>query len=71
MSKNQGVELVWVEEFGGGGFVQYPVPPPRPVPETVRAVLQSVLYGRTYQGQPSTRHGRGIWVSFRGNRQGY
>ena len=64
----------WEEEFGGGGWVQYgpqSVPEPVGADATVRNIHNSVLYGPGYQSQPSTRHGRGIWVSSRGNRQGY
>ena len=50
---------VWVEEFGGGKWVQYPV---APVPQTPRDVLRSVLYGPGYQGPPPTRSTTGVWT---------
>lgn len=52
---------VWVEEFGGGEWVRYPV-----APTTPRAALQAVLYGPAYQGPQGTRSTTGVWVSYPG-----
>ena len=52
----------WVEEFGGGQWVRYPV---RPI-ETVRSVYQSVVYGPGYQGPPPTRSTTGMWTAYPG-----
>lgn len=58
-------ERVWVEAFGGGAWVLFPVQP-CPVLESAGRVLRRVLYGPDYQGQSSTRQGRGVWHAFRG-----
>ena len=62
VARPAGEGWVWVEEFGGGAWVQYPV---RPL-ETVRSVMKAVLYGPAYQGPTSTRQSVGLWSQFRG-----
>lgn len=52
----------WIEEFGGGEWQRLPQKPP----DTVRSVLQSVLYGPTYQGPQGTRSTTGTWINYPG-----
>lgn len=61
----ENVEQVWVEEFGGGEWVKYPVPP-KPVLPGASKVLASVLYGPGYQGPAGTRSTTGIWTDYPG-----
>ena len=56
-------ERVWVEEFGGGHWEYYKV---RPVLDTVRQVLQAVLYGPGYQAPEGTRSTTGVWIDYPG-----
>ena len=55
----------WIEEFGGGEWVQFPVPPQKPVLPSASEVLQRVLYGPGYQGPTPTRSTTGVWVNYR------
>lgn len=64
----QAVKRVWVEEFGGGGWVEHPVQPVLDPDTVAREALNGALYGPAYQGTPASRGARGIWTNFRGQR---
>ena len=70
MSNAISVTMVWVEEFGGGDWVEYPLRPvvivPAPKLSAPREVLQSVLYGPGYQGPVPTRSTTGVWTRYPG-----
>ena len=54
---------VFEAEFGGGEWVS--------VTSDAAKARRGVLYGPGYQDSPPTPHSRGIWRSFRGNRERY
>lgn len=56
----------WIVEFGGGAWVQYPLPPQKPVLESAGTALRRALYGPGYQGPQGTRSTTGTWTHYPG-----
>ena len=64
----------WIEEFGGGEWVQDPPEPTEKLDgaravvagadAVARAALRNMIYCPGYQGPPPTRATTGVWIDY-------